>query len=67
MEGFQHFLPSTLQKAKSSSGSAKQLIVVGNDAGEVAAFDTALGVEIWRVSDCHQGQVPRVIMTVSCL
>ncbi|DBB17672.1 TPA: hypothetical protein ACH3X3_002712 [Trebouxia sp. C0006] len=48
------------QKAKRSSGSARQLIVVGNGAGEVAAFDTALGEEIWRVSDCHQGSVTGV-------
>ncbi len=56
-----------LQKAKRSSGSARQLIVVGNGAGEVAAFDTVLGEEIWRVSDCHQGQVSRVIMTLVCM
>ncbi|DBA79915.1 TPA: hypothetical protein ACH3X1_008129 [Trebouxia sp. C0004] len=51
------------QKSKSSSGSAKQLIVVGNGAGEVAAFDTALGEEIWRVSHCHQGSVTGVAGT----
>ncbi len=67
MKGFEHFLSCTLQKAKSSSGSARQLIVVGNGAGEVAAFDTALGEEIWRVSDCHQGQVSTVIMTAVCM
>ncbi|KAL0027112.1 hypothetical protein WJX79_006926 [Trebouxia sp. C0005] len=48
------------QIAKSSRGSARQLIVVGNGAGEVAAFDTALGEEVWRVSSCHQGSVTGV-------
>lgn len=51
------------QKAKSSSGSARQLIVVGNGAGEVAAFDTVLGEEIWRAPDCHQGSVTGVAGT----
>ena len=36
---------------------ARQLIVVGNGAGEVAAYDTALGEEVWRLADCHQGYV----------
>ena len=33
----------------------RQLIVVGNGAGELAAYDTAVGEEIWRLADCHQG------------
>lgn len=34
---------------------ARQLIVVGNGAGELAAYNTALGEEVWRLADCHQG------------
>ena len=33
----------------------KELVIYGNGAGQLTAFDVALGEEVWRVEDCHEG------------
>lgn len=33
----------------------KELVIFGNGAGQLTAFDTAFGEEVWRLENCHQG------------
>lgn len=49
---------SAEQQTKNSP--VRQFVVVGNGAGELAAYDTALAEEVWRLADCHQGGVTGV-------
>ncbi|KAL3140509.1 hypothetical protein ABBQ32_005092 [Trebouxia sp. C0010 RCD-2024] len=49
-----------LAEKKTKNSPVRQFVIVGNGAGELAAYDTALGEEVWRLTDCHQGGVTGV-------
>ena len=46
-----------LQKQKGKSATARQLLIVGNSAGQLAAYDAALGQKVWQSAAFHEGYV----------